>query len=183
MLHSNRHYTHYSSSRMFHRRWEEVVSALWVRYPNPLSKHVLSDDTISRTVRDGKLVSKRLISKTTKLPGWASRIVGGRRVGYIVEESILDPKSRSMTTYSRTTSIPWVLHVIEKSVYRVSREDTRLTQVDKDAWFSSQMYGVASLIQSFSCRKYVKSMERSEKGLQYVLETKFCPRTTARLHP
>ena len=160
-----------------------MVSALWVRYPNPLSKHVLSDDTISRSVREGKLVTKRLISKTTKLPGWASRIVGGRSVGYIVEESVLDPKQKYMVTYSRTTSMPWVLHVIEKSVYVASTEHNSVTQVNKDAWFSSQLYGVANLIQSFSCRKYVKNMERSEKGLQYVLETKFRSRATNRIYP
>ena len=159
------------------------MSALWMRYPNPLSKHVLSDDTISRKVKDGKLVSKRLIAKTTQLPGWASRLVGGRRVGYIVEESVLDPKQKEMITYSRTTSMPWVLYVIEKSVYGVSTEDSSLTLVKKDAWFASQLYGVASLIRSFSCRKYVKSVDRSERGLQYVLETKFQPRARSRLYP
>ena len=157
------------------------MSALWVRYPNPLSKHVLSDDTLSRKVTNGKLVTTRLISKTTKLPDWASRIVGGRRVGYIVEESVMDPVARQMITYSRTISIPWVLHVIEKSIYTTSPENRNVTGVSKDAWFSSQMYGLSSFIQSFSCRKYVKSVDRSEKGLQYVLETKFLPRHRSKI--
>ena len=176
MLHANRHYTHYSSANLFHRQWEQVVSALWIRYPNPLSKHVLSDDTLSRKVMNGKLVTTRLISKTTKVPDWASRIVGGRRVGYIVEESVMDPVSRHMVTYSRTISMPWVLQVIEKSIYSTSSDNRNVTGVYKDAWFSSQMYGLSGFVQSFSCRKYVKNVERSEKGLQYVLETKFLPR-------
>ena len=173
MLHSKRHYTHYNSTRKFQRPWCEVVSALWVRYPNPQSKHVLSDDTISRQVIDGKLVTKRLIAKTTKLPGWASKLVGGARVGYIVEESVMNPKRKEMVTYSRTITMPWVLQVIEKSTY--TRENRNTTTVFKDAWFSSQVYGFASLVQSFSCHKYVKSIKKSENGLQYVLDNKFLP--------
>ena len=30
--------------------WEQVAQAMWRRYPNPFSKHVLSEDTLSRFV-------------------------------------------------------------------------------------------------------------------------------------
>ena len=31
--------------------WDQVAQALWKRYPNPYSKHVLSEDLVSRYVQ------------------------------------------------------------------------------------------------------------------------------------
>lgn len=62
--------------------------------------HVLSEDTISREVKDGKLYTKRLFSKTNNPPKWAERLISTRTVK-IVEESVVDPKEKTITTYTR----------------------------------------------------------------------------------
>lgn len=35
---------------MLRAAWHQVAEALWRRYPNPYSKHVLTEDTVSRLV-------------------------------------------------------------------------------------------------------------------------------------
>ena len=51
---------------------------------------------------DHRLLSRRLLTKTNRLPRWAEHIFPGNlsRSVYIVEDSIVDPVTRSMTTYT-----------------------------------------------------------------------------------
>lgn len=64
------------------------------------SSHVLSEDTISREVRGDKLFTKRLLTKTNRMPKWGERLVTKNTVK-IVEESICDPKEKVLVTYTR----------------------------------------------------------------------------------
>jgi len=65
-----------------------------------LSNHVLSEDTVFREVRGNMLFTKRLLTKTNRLPKWGERFVSARTVK-IVEESIIDPKEKVLITYTR----------------------------------------------------------------------------------
>lgn len=64
------------------------------------STHVQTEDTISREVRDGKLYSKRLLKKSGMVPKWGKRFAGSLSA-LIIEESIVDPKEKTITTYTR----------------------------------------------------------------------------------
>ena len=55
--------------------WEMVSQALWLKYPNPLSTHVLASDILSRTIdSDGVLHTVRLILKTSSVPSWGKSV-------------------------------------------------------------------------------------------------------------
>lgn len=79
------------------------------------SSHVLSEDTISREIRDGKLYSKRLLTKTNRVPKWGERFVS-KNIVKIVEESIVDPKAKTLTTYTRNLGYTKVM-VSQYTVY------------------------------------------------------------------
>lgn len=64
------------------------------------SKHVLTEDTVHREIKNGKLFSKRILSKTNPIPKWAERFITARHV-HIIEESICDPKNKILITYTR----------------------------------------------------------------------------------
>lgn len=65
------------------------------------SKHVLTEDTVEREVKGGKLRSIRFFTKTGGgLPRWAEHFVPHQLVG-IIEESVIDPKKQTLTTYTR----------------------------------------------------------------------------------
>lgn len=67
--------------------WLAVCKAFFKRYPNPYSAHVLSEDTVHREIKDGKLLSKRIFSKTAKtsLPAWIGKIVKKPQVSHFRE--------------------------------------------------------------------------------------------------
>lgn len=64
------------------------------------SVHVLTEDTISREVRDGKLYSRRILSKTNHVPKWGERFYKNTPVK-IIEDSVLDPVNKTLITFTR----------------------------------------------------------------------------------
>lgn len=66
----------------------------------PFSSHVLSEDTIFREVKENKLFTKRLLTKTNRVPKWGERFISSAKVG-IIEESVVDPGAQTITTYTR----------------------------------------------------------------------------------
>ncbi len=77
--------------------WSSVAEAVFQRYPNPFSSHVLSEDTLEREVRNGGdvLYSKRFLTKTNKLPQWGEKYLARfKKMVPLVEESIVDRRKR-----------------------------------------------------------------------------------------
>ncbi|KAL0149954.1 hypothetical protein M9458_054613, partial [Cirrhinus mrigala] len=63
--------------------------------------HVLTEDVLYREVTsDNLLLSRRLLTKTNRLPRWAERVFPGNlsRSVYIIEDSVVDLGNRSLTT-------------------------------------------------------------------------------------
>ncbi|KDQ65277.1 Protein preli-like, partial [Zootermopsis nevadensis] len=91
---------YFETTSVFRFSWDQVAQGFWKRYPNPHSNHVLSEDTIFREIRGNKLFTKRLLTKTNRVPKWGEHFVNARTVK-IVEESITDPKEKVLITYTR----------------------------------------------------------------------------------
>lgn len=72
------------------------------------SAHVLTEDTVSREIRDGKLYSRRLLTKTNRVPKWGERLITTRTVK-IIEESFVDPKEKVLVTYTRNIGLSRVM--------------------------------------------------------------------------
>uniref|UniRef100_A0A1B6K362 PRELI/MSF1 domain-containing protein n=1 Tax=Homalodisca liturata TaxID=320908 RepID=A0A1B6K362_9HEMI len=155
--------------------WDQVAQAFWRRYPNPESVHVLSEDTLSREVRDGKLYTKRLFTKTNIPPKWAERIISSRVVK-ILEESVVDPKEKQITTYTRNIGYTKVMNIVEKVVYKVSDEDASLTVAERSAWVESKMFGLSRAIEAFGIDRFRKNTQKAVNGFTYVLNNMF-PKT------
>lgn len=69
------------------------------------SKHVLSEDVLDRYVKDGKLHTVKLLTKTNALPRWGERFYKGPNYICVVEESVVDPVGKTFTTYSRNITM------------------------------------------------------------------------------
>lgn len=92
---------YYENSTVFNYNYEQVLQGFWKRYPNPYSSHVLSEDTYEREIRkDGQLYSKRVLTKTNRVPKWGERFFRANFV-CIIEESLVDPAAKTLTTYTR----------------------------------------------------------------------------------
>lgn len=59
--------------------------ALWLKYPNPFSKHVLASDVISRSVDGlGRLCTTRVILKTSAIPAWIANVPARPLAGILI---------------------------------------------------------------------------------------------------
>lgn len=80
------------------------------------STHVLTEDTVSREVRNGKLYSKRILTKTNRIPKWGERFVS-TRVVKIVEESVVDPQEKLLITYTRNIGLAKIMVIIYEEFF------------------------------------------------------------------
>ncbi|XP_044761244.1 protein preli-like [Coccinella septempunctata] len=163
----------FQQTTTFNYSWDQVAQGFWRRYPNPNSKHVLTEDTVERRITpDGQLVTKRLLSKTNSIPKWAERFVQKALVN-IIEESIVDPKTKTLTTYTRNLGYTKVLSVTEKVVYKESSENPGKTMVLRTAVFDSQVSGFSRAICAFGYERFKKNCSKMVSGFEYVLAGMF----------
>lgn len=152
--------------------WDHVVSAFWQRYPNPFSTHVLTEDVVYREVTaDNRLLTRRLLMKTNRLPRWAEHIfpTGMSRSVYIVEDSIVDPVKRSLTTYTWNLNHTTLMSVEERCIFQDSVEQPATTRLLREAWISSNVYGFSRPIQEFGLARFKSNQVKAMKGLEYAL--------------
>lgn len=162
------------------------------------SAHVLTEDTVTREVRgDGKLHSKRILTKTNPAPKWGERLCKTKIV-LIVEESVVDPKNKTLVTYTRNIGFNTImvsarvrlrscfggsLHqpfldlllqsVVEKVTYTVCPEVPGKTVAIRSAWIDSQVYGLATAIRAFGVERFRKNCNKTILGFNYVLQALF----------
>lgn len=167
---------YFEATTVFNFTWDQVARGFWQKYPNPNSKHVLTEDTVIREVRSGKLFSKRLISKTNPSPKWAERFITTKNVN-IVEESIVDPVNKTLVTYTRNLGYLKVMSVTEKVIYKESDEHPGKTVAIRSAWIDSQITGLGRAICAFGYERFKKNCNKMVGGFNYVLANMFPPHT------
>jgi hypothetical protein len=71
--------------------------------------HVLSEDVYYRTLTEDQiLISKRILTKTNKLPRWAECLFSrgsASTIAFIIEESICDLKQKTFTTITKNINL------------------------------------------------------------------------------
>ncbi|XP_048486311.1 protein preli-like [Plutella xylostella] len=168
---------YFETSTTFNFSWEQVACAYWKRYPNPESTHVLSEDTCHREVRDGCLYTKRLLTKTNRVPKWGERFFSAKSVK-IIEESIVDPKNKVLVTYTRNLGYTKVMSVVERVEYRRAGADTVARRA---ACIDSQVFGCARAIRAFGIERFKNNCHQMVNGFNFVLHNMFpkqCPTST-----
>ncbi|KAG0728807.1 Protein preli-like [Chionoecetes opilio] len=172
---------YYEHSSVLKFPWEQVAQGIWQRYPNPESSHVLSEDTVVREVVGGVLHSKRLLTKTNRMPKWGERIINARHVN-VIEESVVDPGKREMCTYTRNVGLTKVMTCVERVLYRPCPDNPQWTVAERKAWIASRIFGFGYAIQTFGVERYKKNIQKTTMGFSYTLSRLF-PDTAAPTDP
>ncbi|XP_006873523.1 PREDICTED: PRELI domain-containing protein 1, mitochondrial isoform X2 [Chrysochloris asiatica] len=152
--------------------WDQVFAAFWQRYPNPYSKHVLTEDIVHREVTpDQKLLSRRLLTKTNRMPRWAERLFPANVAHsvYILEDSIVDPQNQTMTTFTWNINHARLMVVEERCVYCVNSDNSGWTEIHREAWVSSSLFGVSRAVQEFGLARFKSNVTKTMKGFEYIL--------------
>uniref|UniRef100_A0A3Q3J1J7 PRELI/MSF1 domain-containing protein n=1 Tax=Monopterus albus TaxID=43700 RepID=A0A3Q3J1J7_MONAL len=130
--------------------WHQVLAAFWRRYPNPYSTHVLTEDVLYREVTPSNhLLSRRLLTKTNRLPGWAEHVFPRHmaRAVYVLEDSIVDPHAHTLITKTWNLNHNKLMTVVERCLFEEDRSRPSWTKLSREAWISSAIYGLARPIQ------------------------------------
>ncbi|XP_017209057.1 PRELI domain containing 1b isoform X1 [Danio rerio] len=150
--------------------WDLVLTAFWQRYPNPFSSHVLTEDVLFRKVTsENLLVSRRLFTKTNRLPRWAERIFPGRRSVYIIEDSVVDLSNRSLTTMTWNVNHAKLMRVVERCVFTGEQDRPVWTHITRQAWISSGVFGLSRPIQEFGLARFRSNQLKAMKGLEHAI--------------
>ncbi|XP_053685364.1 protein preli-like [Sabethes cyaneus] len=169
---------YYENTTTFNYSWEQVTQCFWNRYPNPFSSHVLSEDTVCREIRNGKLHSKRLLTKTNRVPKWGERFFKAKSVN-ILEESVIDPKERVLVTYTRNIGFNKIMNVVEKVTYRSIPDQPGKTIAIRSAWIDSSVFGFATAIRAFGLDRFKKNCMKTVDGFNYMLHHMFPPHASS----
>ncbi|KAA0709110.1 PRELI domain-containing protein 1, mitochondrial [Triplophysa tibetana] len=163
---------YFSCSGFLKSSWDQVFLAFWQRYPNPYSNHVLTEDIIFREVTpEHRLISRRLLTKTSRAPRWAEKFLPAHMAqkAFIIEDSVVDPESRSMTTLTWNITHARVMSIEERCVFSVNPDNNNWTEIKREAWISSNLYGLSRAIQKFGLARFKSNVSKTMKGFEFVL--------------
>jgi len=163
-------------------RWSQVCGVFFHRYPNPWSKHVLSDDVISREVNGNVIRTVRVIVKKNKIPRMFTSMFSGRASdGLYIEESYINRDTKTILSYTRTASHRSLGLFDERCTYTPSTNNNGAgTTLKREAWATG--YGRAFFtrpLERFVINRYRSEAKKSSKGLNYVLEQFYGSNDTA----
>lgn len=134
----------------------------------------MTEDILERQVdSNGHLYTKRLISKTNPCPKWAEKFISVRSL-LIIEESIVDPVGKTLTTYTRNIGCKNYMTIDEKLVYKQSLRDQNETIAQRSAWIESNFgYGMSRAVVAFGMERFKKNIAKATLGFQMVLNTMY----------
>lgn len=163
----------FNGNYKFPYKWDIVSSCFWVKYPNPFSKHVLSEDVLSRKITDSNvLVTKKLLVKerTFPIPKWAEKFVTFKNV-FVLEESHCDRDNKTLTSFTRNISSTKLMTVVEKCVYTQDPSNPGQTLCTKQAHiYSPLLFGAGSAIEQFAVKRFKKNADKATMGLNWILD-------------
>ncbi|CAK5075353.1 unnamed protein product [Meloidogyne enterolobii] len=171
--------------RIFDYTINQVVTIFYNRYPNSFSKHVISEDVISREIKGGKIITRKLIVKRgagflKSVPRWISRQT---HVAFMptLEESIFDVNEGTLITHTRNVSWTNTLDMTETCTYKKLPDSKssvkRILSVKANCRFSN-------LVEQFLLKLFRKSTNKTLKGYDEKLIERFGHHTsTQQPHP
>jgi len=162
----------HESSSAFSYTWLQMAKAFFVRYPNPYSTHVKTEDTLSRHVdAEGRLVTLKLLKKTNKAPQWTKKYIDFGE-SFVVERSVVDINRSNIETRTVNVDDSSRKFMIVKEVVTISPDDSKPghSVMRRSAWIHSPMYyGLSYLISKMGCEKYAHNIKRTDDGFKHVL--------------
>jgi len=165
---------YYNTTHIHPFSWDLVASAVFLRYPNPMATHVLSEDTVHREVRqDGNIrYSRRFLTKVNPMPKWGERWMPATLYRFVplLEESHVDRDNKTVTTYTRNVGLSTFMTATERVVYQPNPENPHETIAVKEAWVESRLYGIRSAVKNFGIERFKNNCIKATDGFNHVLK-------------
>jgi len=163
---------YYGTTHRHPFHFDEVAVAIFRRYPNPFATHVLTEDTMFREVRGDVLYTRRFLTKTNRLPKWGERFFANlKKYVPLIEESIVDRKTKRVTTYTRNIGLSRFMIATEKVTYTPDPGNLLETIAIKEVWIESGLYGFRTAVKNFGIERFKQNCTKATEGFNHVLHT------------
>uniref|UniRef100_A0A0K0F8M2 Protein preli-like (inferred by orthology to a D. melanogaster protein) n=1 Tax=Strongyloides venezuelensis TaxID=75913 RepID=A0A0K0F8M2_STRVS len=167
----------HSPLQIFKYAFDDVVSAVWNRYPNDYSTHIFSEDILECRVEGNKIFVKKLIIK--KGTGFLKKIPFQKNpfksyeIIPCIEESIYDRDSKTLKTYTRNVSHNDKFMMEERCVYSpcVDKYQTS-TDLKRLVLIHVNFVKLSNVIQKILLMSYKRRLKDTDSGLIQVLSEK-----------
>uniref|UniRef100_A0A060T329 ARAD1C37576p n=1 Tax=Blastobotrys adeninivorans TaxID=409370 RepID=A0A060T329_BLAAD len=163
----------YTSNHSYDFDFATASLAHFNRYPNPFSSHVDSADTVRQFVDDqGRLHTERLIRKKGRLPEFVKPFLGKISQSWILETTIVDPRSSTLESCSRNLDHTRVLKVVERSTYTAQSLNSPATVSNRVSFVSNFGWGqgIRGRIENWSYKRFHQNIAQSRRGMAYVMQ-------------
>lgn len=158
----------FRNEHIYNHDFKTVSLAYLNRYPNPYAKHVLSIDTLDNHVdQNGNLVITKLMVKTGRLPKFIKPFLGTNLNSWIIERTIINPKTKKLLTYSANIDHRRFIKVEEYMLY--SEMDKVSTKLTSRVMFSLNFIGFKQRIEEWSRDRFTSNLNKSRDGLTHVM--------------
>ena len=161
---------------IFRHKWETVSLAVWMKYPNPFSSHVISTDILSRHLdpETGILHTVRLIHKTGTLPTWIVNMIKSQEA-FVIEESVVDPEKCFMQTKTRNLTHQRFLIAEEIQTYTKNPDELNWTLAECKAtvkcnFGSKWTGGLGAKIEGMGVKRFADHFPKSKMAMIYILD-------------
>ncbi|MBZ3888605.1 PRELI domain-containing protein 1, mitochondrial [Sciurus carolinensis] len=88
---------------------------------------------------------------------------------YILEDSVVDPQNQTMTTFTWNINHARLMAVEERCVYHVNSDNSGWTEIRRETWVSSCLFGVSRAVQEFGLTQFKSNGTKTMKGFEYIL--------------
>lgn len=144
------------------RPWEQVVQAVYEKYPNPHNKSARVSDCLSRSIdSEGRVVSVRYSGSKFPVPSIINstfyKFTGIRfpELAYSYEYSIMDRENRTFRQYSKNTTMGRFLRFVETIEYAPTEDGKTCVMRQKwnvicmisswmNGWFEGQFLNICT---------------------------------------
>lgn len=165
----------FSTNHFFNYSWEQVTAANWQKYPNEISTHVVSVDTLSREIDYEKNVlrSERLIACKQPIPRWLGYLVGGEEYSYVREISEVDLTSKKLIMKSSNLTMNHLLLCKETVIYSPDFQlPKNKTNFHREAEFTAfaSLSKICDKIEEWSVERFGQNALKGKMGFESVLK-------------
>ncbi|XP_077982550.1 PRELI domain containing protein 3A-like [Glandiceps talaboti] len=160
----------WTSEHVFSHPWETVVKAAWRKYPNPMNPSVVGLDVIDRYVDNkGRLISHRLLCTEWGLPRWIATMLGGNRVCYASEESIVDRKEKTLTLQSNNVTFNSLVAIDERLTYAPHPTKTDETLLKQEAIITVKGVALSSYLEQLVVNTISSKASQGRDAMEWVI--------------
>jgi len=164
----------FSQAYNYEHSWSHVVIGMWHKYPNPHCSHVVTIDTLDRTVdpKTGIIRTERILGCKQKTPTWIVKLFGGSEDAFVREISFIDPAKQNATITSVNLSLSQFASCYEQIKYlpapggRTSFSQTAEIQARMALWRSA-----TDRLEQWLVQRFEQNAQLGKVGFSDVLRT------------